>query len=103
MLSDTAKPPIKLPENNNIKFLNTYKSVVDEGDLMDHCIASYAPSAVNGSCYLFHIDYNNEMASVEVSPQGYVKQSYGKKDTKNNASAYGRKVLSEWAKGLQIS
>jgi hypothetical protein len=99
--ANTAIPPIPLPADENIKFLNSYKSIQDEGELMGHCIGQYAKSAVNGSCYLFHVDYNGEMASVEVSPYGYVSQSYGPRDTRNNASEYGKKVLGSWSKKLE--
>lgn len=98
--SSTAVPPITLPENPNIKFLDTYQSVVEEGNTMGHCIASYAEKAVKGGCYLFHVDYNGEPASVEVSPDGYVLQSYGKRDVINEASEYAKKELSKWAKDL---
>jgi hypothetical protein len=98
--SDTAKPKIELPDNEHIKFLDTYQSVIEEGEIMEHCIASYARRAVEGSCYLFHVDYDNEMASVEVSPNGYVSQSYGPRDRINKASEYGRKELNIWAKQL---
>lgn len=96
----TAVPPIPLPENPNIKLLDTYQSVVEEGNTMGHCIASYAETAVRGGCYLFHVDHNGEPASVEVSPEGYVRQSYGKRDVINEASEYAKKELAKWAKGL---
>lgn len=99
--SKTFLPPIPLPENKNIKFLNSYKEVEKEGSIMNHCIAQYAEKAVGGKCYLFHIDYQNQMASVEVSPNGFVVQSYGPKDTTNNASKYGKDILGKWAKQLR--
>jgi len=98
---ETALPPIPLPDNENIKFLNTYMDVLYEGEIMLHCIGNYASRAVAGGSYLFHIDYNNEMASVEVSPEGYVCQSYGPKDSKNKASVYAEKELKRWAKRLK--
>jgi len=98
--SNTALPPIPLPDSEHITFLNTYKAVTDEGMLMSHCIAQYAEGAVKGSSYLFHIDYEGEMASVEVVPEGYVSQSYGIRDSENVASKYGRKELTKWAKKL---
>lgn len=96
----TAIPPIPLPNNPSIKLLDTYQSVVEEGNTMGHCIASYAETAVRGGCYLFHVDYKGEPASVEVSPDGYVRQSYGKRDVINEASEYAKKELSKWAKEL---
>jgi len=97
---ETARPPIDLPKDKNIRFLATHGDVVIEGDVMHHCIASYATSALKGKCYLFHIEYGGEKASVEVKPQGYVGQAYGPKDVINRASIYGRKVLTKWAEGL---
>ena len=99
--SNTMLPPIPLPENPSIKFLDTYQSVVNEGKIMEHCIAQYADRAVYGHSYLFHIDYEGEMASVEVDSVGYVQQSYGKRDCSNKASEYGRKELNKWAKNLK--
>jgi hypothetical protein len=99
--SNTALPKIELPKDKHINLISTYRDVVEEGRLMNHCIAQYAERAVRGQCYLFHVDYNDEMASVEVSPTGFVKQSYGPHDTINSASEYGRRVLSQWAKKLQ--
>jgi len=99
--SNTALPPIPLPENPSVKFLDTYQSVVNEGKIMEHCIAQYAERAVYGHSYLFHVDYEGEMASVEVNPVGYVLQSYGKRDCSNKASEYGRKELNKWAKKLK--
>lgn len=97
----TALPPVELPKTESIKFLDSYMAVREEGALMGHCIASYAENAVKGYCYLFHVDYQNEMASVEVSPQGYVVQSYGPRDRTNSASKYGAKVLSSWGRKLK--
>lgn len=97
----TRTPPIKLPEDKNIYFLDTYNSVIKEGEIMKHCIADYAERAVRGESYLFHVDYKGETASVEVNPRGFVKQSYGPKDTFNKASYYGKKVLDKWAKPLR--
>jgi hypothetical protein len=100
MAATTKLPPVPLPIDENIKFLNSYKAVYDEGELMGHCIAQYAKSAVDGYCYLFHIDYSGEMASVEVRSDGFVNQAYGPRDTINKASEYGKKELSKWAKKL---
>jgi hypothetical protein len=101
MESKTALPEIPLPENENIKFLESYNAVVEEGKTMKHCIAQYAEQAVRGNSYLFHVDYKGEMASVEVKPNGFVAQSYGPKDSENEASKYGAQVLGSWAKKLK--
>jgi hypothetical protein len=98
--SDTTKPKLKLPDDECIKFLSSYKEVVKEGELMHHCIGSYAERAVKGDSYLFHIDYKGQQASVEVNPKGYVQQAYGPYNVKNLATEYGSRVLNDWAKGL---
>lgn len=102
-LSNTALPPIPLPNDMHIQFLDTFMDVVNEGDKMSHCIASYAERAVNGKCYLFHVDYMGEMASVEVDTCGYVNQSYGPYDRHNKASKYGEQILAKWGKDIQKS
>jgi len=101
--SDTRKPPIALPTNPNITFLDTYNSVVHEGELMRHCVAQYAKSAVEGKSYLFHTEYKGEMATTEVHPLGFVVQSYGQRDSINNASKYASRTLSQWCKKLKTT
>lgn len=94
----TKVPPIPLPEEKGISFLSTVKDVADEGKNMNHCIASYIRSAVNGDCYLFHCEKDKEHASVSISPNGEVDQSYGPYNSKNKASEWGAAVLGKWGK-----
>lgn len=96
----SALPNIELPKNKNIRFLSTIKDIVEEGNLMQHCISSYWKNAVRGDCFLFHVDYMNEQASVEVSPLGKVVQSRGPYNCSNKATEYGQRVLNNWAKKL---
>lgn len=98
--SRTAIPPIPLPADDNIKFLDSFQSVFFEGERMKHCIENYAVNAIKGECYLFHIDYEGEMASVEVDPWGRVGQCYGPNNTFNKASQYGEKALKKWGREL---
>jgi hypothetical protein len=93
----TAKPPVDLPKNEHIKFLDTVQAVMQEGVDMGHCIGNYVGPAVSGSCYLFHVEYKGERASVEVSKAGYVTQSRGPQNKTNVASKYGQRVLTKWA------
>lgn len=93
----TALPPIVLPDTPGVTFLDTCKAVIDEGFRMGHCISGYANDALKGNCYLFHVDYEGEMASVEVAPGGFVRQSQGLKNKQNKASVYGQKLLNKWA------
>jgi hypothetical protein len=97
----TALPPIALPENPSIKFLDTFKAVQEEGKEMEHCVATYAERAVLGHCYLFHVEHNGVPATVEVSPEGFVRQSYSKRDKINEASEYAKEQLSRWGREIK--
>lgn len=96
----TATPKVALPPVDNVKFLSTVGEVIAEGNRMGHCIASYANYAVQGTCYLFHVEYKGHSASTMVSPTGEVVQSYGPKNSKNLASEYGKRVLGKWGREL---
>ena len=97
----TVIPPIPLPEDKHVKFLQTYGDVVQEGTDMNHCIAGYAPQAVSGSCFLFHVDYKGHKASVEINRFGQLVQAQGVRNTQNKATAYGKRVLGQWCSELE--
>ena len=98
LASETMLPPIDLPEAEGVTFLDTYKAVVDEGQLMGHCVGAYAKQAVDGRCFLFHIEYEGEMATAEVTWDGRLNQIHGPRNQYSPAEDYGRKVLREWIK-----
>jgi hypothetical protein len=97
----TQPPPIPLPDIAGIRFLATTGEVVAEGTRMNHCIGSRAASAVLGKCYLFHVDYRGEMASIEVSATGRITESAGPHNSKNAAVTWGCRKLLAWAKPLR--
>lgn len=99
--ASTKAPAIALPQNPHIKFLNSVQEVYNEGELMGHCIGGYAKDAVNGLCYLFHVDYKDCMATIEVSPQGDVTQAHGPHNQSNVAVAYAERELKRWGKMLK--
>lgn len=99
-LKPTAVPPIPIPENECIKFLDTVEKVFQEGETMHHCIASYAKSALDGKYYLFHIDYSEEKASIMVNNQGKVVQSYGPRNCTNKASQWATSQFTVWGSKL---
>lgn len=101
LASKTALPPIDLPDDEHIRFLDTYKSVRDEGDFMQHCVAGYASSAVNGDNYLFHIQIKNSHATAQVTSRGELYQIHGPGNRHSKAVDYGEKVLRSWAKELR--
>jgi hypothetical protein len=96
-----AHPDIPIPEVAGIEFLSTIGALVQEGARMQHCVASYAPRALEGHCYLFHIEHRGEHATVEVSRySGTVVQALGAHNQPNKAAAWGERVLRKWAKAL---
>jgi hypothetical protein len=96
----TARPP-ELPDIPGVTFLDTVAAVVDEGLRMQNCVGTYAPSAVAGSRYLFHVEHEGEEATVEVCPATRrVLQSAGPRNQENGASRWGRRVLPRWAASL---
>jgi len=70
---------------------------------MNHCVGSrsYIEKAVNGSCYIFHLDYQDQTATVEVDRWGNVVQANGPSNKANVASAYGSKALDDWGHQLR--
>lgn len=96
----TALPP-SLPDIPGVTFLDNVEAVCREGAAMGHCIASYAAFAVNGACYLFHVEHNGETATVEVDPAGPAVQAHGPHNTNNGAVRWGQRALSRW--GRQVA
>lgn len=96
----TKKPLIPLPEHKELRFLASMKEIRDEGREMGHCIASYAESAVSGSCFLFHCDYEEEKASIMLDKYGNVVQSFGPRNCTNKASQWASAELAKWGKKI---
>lgn len=101
--TQTALPPIPLLEDPHITFLADVGAVYREGQTMQHCIASYAGDAVQGGCYLFHIDYQDTTASTMIDARGRMVQSFGPRNVTNAASRYGAQVLGSWGMGFGTS
>jgi hypothetical protein len=99
--SDTATPPMALPEIPGITFLANVSAICQEGARMQHCISKYLRQAVEGRCYLFHIEKDGEEASAMVTYNGDVPQSYGPRDCLNKASVWGARVLRKWSEPLK--
>ena len=94
------RPPIPLPEVEGIRFLATVADAVNEGEQMEHCIASYCEKAAEGRCYLFHAEYQGEKASLEVSSSGEILQARGPRNCYNKAAQWATQVLGQWGHGL---
>lgn len=90
------KPPIPLPEIVGIRFLETEQDLLAEAISMKSCIDTYAMKAKDGGCYLFHVEYQGEQASMEIDDYGLIRQSYGPCNQCNKASDWGRIVMRNW-------
>lgn len=66
-----VEPPefirLAIANREDVKFLSTVEEVGQEGVNMHHCIGGYAKNAVEGRCFLFHVEKYGEQASVEVN------------------------------------
>jgi hypothetical protein len=98
----THPPCIPLPAPD-IRFLNTVGEICEEGERMQHCVASYAVQAVAGRVYLFHIDHKGESATVAVNRHGLVEQAQGPRNSENNAVTWGTQMLRKWGKELNAA
>lgn len=96
----TAPPPIPLPVIPGVTFLATVGAVVAEGARMKHCIATRARDAVAGNCYLFHVEHQCTHASIEVSPDGLIRDAEGPGNTANAAVHWGAAQLGAWGAAL---
>lgn len=94
---ELPKPNVDLGmlEGYDIRFLDTVGAVYAEGESMHHCVGSYATKAARGDCYLFHVDYEGEKATIEVSAVGDVLQACGPMNQRNKACDYGARRLAE--------
>ena len=95
---DLAKPPIAIPSIVGLRFLGTSQEVFEEGVRMGHCLGRYVGMAQRGGCYLFHYDFEEHSASIQVNPQGIVVQSMGPRNTQNKATERAFKILSRWGR-----
>lgn len=96
-------PPFPLPDIPGLRFLDTVGAIRREGAVMRHCIASYVQAAVQGTSYLFHYEFGEETASVEVSPDGTVRQSYGPANTLNKAATRARSLMGRWKRTRPVA
>jgi hypothetical protein len=94
-------PPIPLPAIPGMRFLKTVGDLFEEGEAMKHCVASYASDAVDGSCYLFHVDHEGERATVQIGERGNVVQSRGPRNRDNTAAHWGRMQLGKWGRQVR--
>ena len=96
------RPPFPLPEDPRVRWLDTVAALTEEGDRMQHCVQSYAPAAVAGRCFLFHIDHEGCAATVEVDAGCRVQQANGPRNRTNVAADWARRYFSTWSRRHRI-
>jgi hypothetical protein len=96
--SGLALPPVPLPEDKHLRFIDRYGDLVEEGRKQHHCVGSYADSAKQGRYFHFHVEYCGETATVQLNDKGQIVQGYGPCNQRNKASEYGIRVLVKWGK-----
>ena len=99
--AEPAKPPF-LPRAPGVVFLDSVQAILREGHDMHHCVGEYASAAVDGECYLFHVEHLGARATVEVAADGTVTQAQGPHNTRNGAASWGSRVLAEWGRDLRV-
>ena len=97
--ADTRLPLLSLDyealAEKGIEPLRTVGEVVEEGDKMQHCVGSYARRAEQGYSFLFHVEHENQKATIELSPEGFLRQAYGPRNTINKACQWGTEALKQ--------
>ncbi len=73
-LMTVAKPPmdivlfpeVRLPGSARIKALGSNHELWDEGQEMRHCVASYTAQVIRRECDIYHVEVDEESATLEV-------------------------------------
>jgi hypothetical protein len=91
-----AVPPIQPPDG--VIFLKTAGELYLEGELMHHCVGTYARRAHNGECYIFHAEYKDMPVTIEMLPNGHISQVQGPHDHQTEATAHFYRVMNEYGR-----
>ena len=94
-------PHIPRPRTTGVRLLETVEDIVREGQLMDHCVATCVPTALNGHSFLFHVEHDGESATVMVGRDGRMVEAQGPRNRQNGASRWGERRLADWARRLR--
>ena len=99
--TQVSPPPIPVLSDPAVRHLKTVEEIAREGELMEHCAASYVPRLLDGTYYLFHVERDGEGATVMVHKSGKVVEARGRRNRRNHASRWGEKALAKWGRRLQ--
>ena len=96
-----STPSIPVPIDPAIRRLETVEEIVQEGELMEHCVASYVPHLLDGSYYLFHVEYDGDIATAMVDHSGKVVEARGPQNRRNLTCKFGETALAKWGHRLK--
>lgn len=97
---ETTRPPIPLPDDPKIRFLRTARCVVEEGEHMNHCVATRFWDAFEGRGYLFHVATLYGDVTVQMNPDGTVYEARGPDNAHHPGVAVAAQALLRWGQGL---
>lgn len=92
-----APPPIDLPADPRISFIDSTPAIAAEGARMGHCIATYARAAVDGRAFAFHVEQGGP-ATVLIGDGGQIIDAGGPRNQLTPAMRWGKRKLSAWAR-----
>jgi hypothetical protein len=95
-------PPIPLPTDQRVRFLRTVGDVLNEANVMQHCVRSHLPRAVLGRVWLFHVEDRGEHATIEVDKEGRIVECNGPRNQPNGAVEVARTLLHDWGAPLRL-
>jgi hypothetical protein len=97
-----ARPPIPLPVEPEVRFIETYGELASEGQLMNHCVATRMPWALAGEAFIFHVATGGKGATVQVDDCGQVYEARGFGNHNNETVRWAIHVLERWGRGFWV-
>ena len=91
-----ALPPIPLPRHAGLSFLHSAGELIDEGEQMEHCVATRINAARRGDSFVFHYKQGDQGATIEVNAFGVVVGASGIRNAATLTAARGAALLRIW-------
>ena len=92
-------PRLKKKLPRGFTYLTTREQFEEEGTKMQHCVAGYWIDAKLGQYFIFHYEDRDGEATVQLGPDGKVRQSYGVRNAYNETTRRAQTKLEKWATG----
>lgn len=94
-----AFPPPPWRDDEKITALTCGLAVLNEGQRMKHCLASYSGKCLEGEFYAWHVEFENEKATVGAyrTQEGYWRISELRGPHNANPSSELKRYVNSWA------